>query len=215
VRVSTPVIALPRWRLLAAVAAASVVVLASATVHPAAAAIVSTDHQSQLVSKWHLLRASVPMQFVTGGPNPNLGHTFLTSPGHTVDVFAGQLVYVEPTGGLGYRQVTLPGHTALSEMPVPTSTGTVFVNRVSFRHGDHRTELAFWYDTNGVATSQVTTAKLATLWGLVTDTRPLPALIVVTRTRTAGSADPVEPMERTVADVYDALQPRRASGAAP
>ena len=212
VTVVPPAIRLPRWRLLAAVAVASVAVLISATLHPAAAAVAPADHQ--LVSNWPVLRTSVPMQFVTGGPNPNLGRTFLTAPGRTVDVFTGQLVYVEPTGGLGYRQVTLPARTALSEMPVSTSTGTIFVNRVSFREGDRQTDLAFWYDTNGVATSQVTTAKLATLWGLVTDTRPLPALVVVSRVRAAGSDDSVESIEGTVADIHDALQPRRSAGAA-
>jgi hypothetical protein len=97
-------------------------------------------------------------------------------------------------------------------MPIPTSAGTVFVNRVSFRQADRETELAFWYDTNGAATSQVTTAKLTTLWSLVTGARPLPALVVITRIRMIGADDRVEPMERTVADVIDALNVRHDGG---
>jgi exosortase len=208
VSAAPPGASLPRWRLFGAVAAACAVVLAAGRLHPSGltGSIASADAPSPLVSKWHLLRASVPMPFVTGGSGPNLGRTFMTAPSRTVDVFAGPLVYVEPAGALGYRQVALPAQTALSEMPVPTSTGTIFVNRVSFRRGDHQTDLAFWYDMNGAVTSQVTTAKLATLWGLVTDKRPLPVLVVVTRTRNSGSSEPSEPIEGTVADVYDALQ---------
>lgn len=207
------IVATPRWRLFAAVAVASLVVLGGANLQPrdlAAASIAPSGQHSELVSTWRLINASVPMPFVSGGPRPNTGRTFQTSAGRTVDLFTGELVYVEPVGGLGYRRVTVPTRTALSEVPIPTAKGTIFVNRISFRDGNHETDVVFWYDTNGTATSQVTTAKLATLWGLATGARPLPTLVVVTRTRIAGS-DAVEPIAPLIAEIVDALQFRRTS----
>ena len=209
---SPSMIPVPRWPVFGAVATASMVVLTAANLQPADLAVtaIETPGHPELVSTWRLINASVPMPFVSGGPRPNTGRTFQTSAGRTVHIYTGELVYVEPVGGLGYRQVRVPTRSALSEIPIQTATGTIFVNRISFRDGPHDTDVVFWYDTNGTATSQVTTAKLATLWGLATGTRPLPTLVVVTATRLAGAVG-AEPIGHLVAEIVDALQPRRTS----
>jgi hypothetical protein len=210
---SRPVVAMPRWRLLAAVSVASVIVVASSLQPPALApSIARHDERAELAPKWRLLDSSAPMPFVAGGPMRNTGRTFQTSPGRTLDLYTGDLVFADPAGGLGYRHVALPTRSAMSEMPVPTATGMVFVNRFSFRAGEQDTDVAFWYDDNGTAISQVTTAKLATLWSLATGTRPLPTLVVIARTRKADADDAAEPMERIVTEVFDAIQLRRSSG---
>jgi exosortase len=202
-----------RWPVVIVVSAASMIIFAAANFQPrelVASSILNVDIGvlPETSTSGHPFVGARPMEFVEGGPSPNLGQTFRTAGGQTVDLFAGDLAFAEPGGGLGYRRVALPTRVALSELPIQSGGGTILVNSVSFLNGDRATEVAFWYDVDGTVTSQVTTAKLGALWGLLTGKRPLPLLVVVVRTGPANSDFNSEPMERVVVDVFRALQSR-------
>jgi exosortase len=211
-------LAAPRWRLMAVAAAVSILIFGAGNFQPselAAASISSAALDTSLeMSTWRSIATPRAMPVVQGGPSLNIGRTF-RSAAATLDLFAGDLAYVEITGGLGYRAVTLPTRAALSQTPIQTREGAVGVNTVSFRDGDAITEVAYWYELNGTVTSQVTTAKLGVLWGLLTGKRPMPLLIVVVRTQSADAQPDSEPFERVVAEVFEAMQRRLASLSSP
>lgn len=201
------------WLVLgSAMGAAAVMVLAAKVQpHDVLASPASADSKTlELSPRWRLVNAAQAVQFVQGGPHPNLGRAFQIGEDWSVEVYAGDLAYTAPGGGLGYRQVSVPTQAALSEIPVQTPQGIIFVNNISFRSGGRETDVAFWYDVSGAATSQVTTAKLNALWSLVTGTRPLPKLVVLTRTRELKLGE-AEPLTDFVADVLHALKPQAAA----
>jgi exosortase len=195
------------WRVLAAATVMAIVLMNVSALLPSilqASSTVSPAEPLALSEDWRPLGHSLPMQFVQGGPADNLGLAFKTA-GGILHIFAGDLAYAEPSGGLGYRRVSLPNGAALSEMPVQTSRGTIFVNTVSFQLSGQNTDVVYWYDLNGSTTSQITTAKLRAVWRLLTGHRPMPVLVVLSRSRLAddGSAPP---LQKLVTEVFDGLR---------
>ena len=154
---------------------------------------------------WRLISAEHPISFVTGPP-PNLGQVFRIDSNWTVELFGGELTYAELGGALGYRQVILQTRSALSVVPVQTKNGTILVNCISLRNGAQETDIVYWYDVNGVPTTQVTTAKLRTLWDLVSGARQLPRLVAVSRSREA-TPDAGKPIAEFAAEVFRVLLP--------
>ena len=197
-----------RWRVPAAATVVAILLVNVSGLQPnilQASSIVSAAEPLALSAEWQRLGHSLPMQFVQGGPSDNLGLAFKTA-GGILHIFAGDLAYAEPSGGLGYRRVSLPMGAALSEMPVPTSRGTIFVNMVSFRLGDQNTDVAYWYDLDGTTTSQITTAKLRAVWRLLTGHRPMPVLVVLSRSRLADDGGGAPPLQQLVTEVFDGLR---------
>lgn len=206
----------PRWQLLTAVSAAVLVLMTAASAQPSALVAASIDDTPQLPSMeaaWPYQRQQQPMRFVVGGPTPNMGRAFQLTPRETVSLFTGNLTYAEPDGTLGYRRVEITSPSAASETPVQTHGGIVYVITTNFRNGDGETEVAYWYHVDGKVVSQVTTAKLNALWKLFIGGKPLPQLVVITRTRSAGGNEAGQPMSVLVTQVLEALsRPNRANG---
>jgi hypothetical protein len=157
------------------------------------------------VPGWRLVNAAQPVAFVQGGPGPNLGQAFQIDRDWTVELFGGELTYPEAGGGIGYRRVVLKTRAALSVIPVQTTNGAILLNYLSLRDGVAETDIVYWYDVDGVPTAQVTTAKLAALWDLLSGERPLPGLIAVSRTRVA-STSAGRPIAEFAAEVFRVLE---------
>ena len=197
------------WQLVSSVIGAAALMLFAAKLQPhevlAAAPAVAAAHAPVSVPGWRLVNPAQPIDFVTGGPGPNLGQTFQIDTNWTVELFGGELTYPETGGGIGYRRVVLQTRSALSVIPVQTKNGAVLLNYLSRRDGPAETDIVYWYDVDGVATAQVTTAKLTALWDLLSGERPLPRLIAVSRTRVA-STPASQPIAEFAAEVFRALE---------
>jgi len=202
---------------LVAVARASMMLLVAAKMSPyTVLASSSSGPLSQPnieAAGWRVINSNHPMPIVVGGREPNIGQQFMLGTRWQVELFMSDLVYPKESGGIGYRSVQVNSRSALSELPVTTASGTVFVNNTSFRAGDRENDVVYWYEVNGAVTSQVTTAKLSAIWNVIVGQRSLPRLIVVTRSRDA-SANVAEPLAAFVGEVFQILQSQRTAGAA-
>jgi exosortase len=186
-------------------AAAAMLVAAIAQPQALVASSLSTTVTPTMHASWRLIEPDSPVGFVHGGPGTNTGRR-LEIGGQSVVMYSGNLMFTEPSGVLGYRRVDVPTRTAVSETPIVTNRGPVFVNSVSLQKGDQNTEVVYWYDLHGGTTSQVTTAKLAGLWSLVRGSRPLPQLIVISRTQSLAAARGGEPLAAVISEIVNVTQ---------
>jgi exosortase len=198
---------MPRWQVLSAVSLSvlALVVAANAQPRELLASTIDRAHEPlPMEPAWPGLGTQLSTQFVSGGDAPNLGRSFKLTPLETVWLYTGNFVYIESGGSLRYRLVDLPTHAPVSETPVPTADGMMFVNGINFRDGANQVEVLYWYEVNGTAVSQITSAKLRAVWGVFSGA-PLPQLVVLSRTRPLGSNASV-PMSTLANQVLDVLR---------
>lgn len=205
---------LPRApQLLMSVTAAAALLLIASKMQPQlllAASVPEVSLPLAAPPQWRLIDDGHPLAIVVGGPRPNRGQRFMTADQWEIEFFSGELAYPAPVGGLGYRSVRVATRTAVSEVPVKTTTGTVFVNNIWSRGGDRETDVVYWYEIGDTVTSQVTTAKAHAIWRLFAGGPPFPRLVVLTRSRAAHAMSSGD-LADFVAEVFRMLQSQRAA----
>lgn len=172
-----------RRRLALAGGGGIVVLLALSSFHPeASAAALETGAivSPPTMTSWQMEPSLVPARFVADETGrPNFANVFVNQAGNRVEYYAGNLAYGTPDVPLDYRDVSL--FEALPyAMTLTAPDGTsVRVNRATVVLNDRRTEVVYWYDLDGVVTSELTMAKAYTTWQLLAGRAALPRLILM------------------------------------
>jgi len=196
------------WRVAAASAGATAVLLALSAVRPdtivlEAAAIAPPA----LGTEWRPLPSLVSPPYISdeaGGQAT--GWVFEAPTGQRVHLYIGPFAQGAPGGGLMYRSVALPLDVSPSQVVLsPDGETTLRVNRAVFLEGDREIHVVYWYDLNGMPTAQGPVAKAYASAQVLTSWGAAPRLVMAVEDTTSGEFTDTELLSRLVLGVSRTL----------